>query len=77
MTTSAAEELIEDRMAAFHPPDRPRPRGSGANQFDFGDGLPLPDGSLDFAGSIAVDDDGFIYVADATPDSAVRTLASH
>jgi hypothetical protein len=37
--------------------------GSDAGQFDFGDGLGSTSGR-NFAGSIAVDDDGFIYVAD-------------
>ena len=35
-------------------------KGSEPNQFDFGSGGT----STDFSGSIAVDDDGFIYVAD-------------
>jgi hypothetical protein len=35
-------------------------KGSGAGEFDFGSGG-LPE---DFAGSVAVDDEGFIYVAD-------------
>lgn len=35
-------------------------KGSGPDQFDFGSG----NVSTDFAGSIAVDDEGFIYVAD-------------
>lgn len=38
--------------------------GSGEGQFDFGHGETLSHGGLDFAGSIAVDPDGFIYVAD-------------
>ena len=37
--------------------------GSNAGEFDFGDGVPISQ-SLNFAGSIAVDDEGFIYVAD-------------
>jgi len=37
--------------------------GHGAGGFDFGDGLRIP-GGLNLAGSIAVDGDGFIYVAD-------------
>jgi hypothetical protein len=37
--------------------------GDGAGEFDFLDGLRIADG-LNFAGSLAVDDDGFIYVAD-------------
>ncbi len=35
-------------------------RGSGPGEFEFGQGL----FAEDFRGSIAVDDDGFIYVAD-------------
>jgi hypothetical protein len=35
-------------------------RGSGPGEFDFGSGLE----PKDFAGSVAVDDDGYIYVAD-------------
>jgi hypothetical protein len=35
-------------------------KGSGVDQFNFGSG----GSSIDFAGSVAVDDDGFIYVAD-------------
>ena len=35
-------------------------KGSGAGEFDFGSGRRVED----FAGSIAVDDDGYIYVAD-------------
>ena len=38
-------------------------RGNGAGQFDFGDGTKSQTG-LNYGGSIAVDDDGFIYVAD-------------
>jgi len=38
-------------------------RGTGFGEFDFGSGDVIVKG-LDFAGSIAVDDDGFIYVAD-------------
>lgn len=38
--------------------------GGGAGQFNVGQGLRLATGELDFAGSIAVDDEGFIYVAD-------------
>ena len=34
--------------------------GSGADEFDFGSGI----APTDFAGSLVVDDDGFIYVAD-------------
>lgn len=34
--------------------------GSGDGEFDFGSGI----GPTDFAGSVVVDDDGFIYVAD-------------
>jgi DNA-binding beta-propeller fold protein YncE len=37
--------------------------GSGDGQFDFGTGE-IIGGGLNFSGSIAVDDDGFIYVAD-------------
>jgi DNA-binding beta-propeller fold protein YncE len=37
--------------------------GTGAGQFDFGDGGQIVDGR-NHAGSIAVDDEGFIYVAD-------------
>jgi len=37
--------------------------GSSRGEFDFGDGLRLQTG-LNYAGSICVDDDGFIYVAD-------------
>ena len=39
-------------------------KGSGEDRFDFGEGVPLLDKGYSFAGSIAVDDDGFIYVAD-------------
>ncbi|MDA0336826.1 MAG: hypothetical protein O2782_16805 [bacterium] len=35
-------------------------KGRGADQFDFGSG----GRSIDFAGSLAVDGEGFIYVAD-------------
>ena len=35
-------------------------KGTGEGEFDFGTGH----GPEDFAGSIAVDDEGFIYVAD-------------
>lgn len=35
-------------------------KGDSEDQFDFGSGRK----STDFSGSIAVDDDGFIYVAD-------------
>lgn len=38
--------------------------GSGAGEFDFGRGATITSGEPDFAGSIAVDDDGFVYVAD-------------
>ena len=39
-------------------------RGSGLGEFNFGDGSPLQLGHLNFAGSICVDDEGYIYVAD-------------
>lgn len=39
-------------------------RGDGPGAFDFGEGARGPGGSLDFAGSIAVDSQGYIYVAD-------------
>ena len=39
-------------------------QGSGPGEFNFGQGAPAPGGGLDFVGSIAVDDQGFIYVAD-------------
>jgi len=38
-------------------------RGAGPGEFDFGLGGKLRTG-LDFVGSIAVDDDGYFYVAD-------------
>jgi len=38
--------------------------GSDPGEFDFGRGSQRPSGELDFAGSIAVDDQGYIYVAD-------------
>jgi hypothetical protein len=38
--------------------------GSASGEFDFGDARPLRDRGFNLAGSIAVDDDGFIYVAD-------------
>ena len=44
-------------------------RGSGPGEFDFGEGDRRPgwggdENSLDFEGSIAVDDEGYVYVAD-------------
>ena len=39
-------------------------KGSGEGEFDFGEGAPLLDKGYSLAGSVAVDDDGFIYVAD-------------
>jgi hypothetical protein len=39
-------------------------QGSGPGEFDFGQGAPAPGGGLDFAGSLAVDSQGYIYVAD-------------
>ena len=39
-------------------------RGSGPGQFDFGVALGVEEESQEFVGSIAVDDEGFIYVAD-------------
>jgi hypothetical protein len=39
-------------------------RGSAEDQFDFGDGTTRRNPGLDYRGSIVVDDDGFIYVAD-------------
>ena len=38
--------------------------GDGEGQFNFGRGARSPSGELDFAGSIAVDYQGYIYVAD-------------
>ena len=39
-------------------------RGDGPGQFDLGQGVRNIKGDLDFSGSIAVDGDGFVYVAD-------------
>ena len=39
-------------------------RGSGEGAFSFGEGASILGGGLDFAGSLAVDDQGYIYVAD-------------
>ena len=38
--------------------------GQGDGEFDFGQGGALPSGEPGFAGSIAVDDDGYVYVTD-------------
>lgn len=39
-------------------------RGNGEGEFNFGEGASILGGGLDFAGSVAVDSEGFIYVAD-------------
>jgi hypothetical protein len=39
-------------------------RGNGEGEFNFGEGASILGGGLDFTGSIAVDSQGYIYVAD-------------
>ncbi|HIK98100.1 MAG TPA: hypothetical protein EYG13_00980 [Dehalococcoidia bacterium] len=57
-------EIAPDRGGAGQRGDQTQwgQRGSAAGQFDFGSGF----GASELMGSAAVDDNGFIYVADRT-----------
>ena len=57
-------EIAPDRGGAGQRGDQTQwgQRGSAAGQFDFGSGF----GASELMGSVVVDDDGFIYVADRT-----------